>query len=232
MAPFPDWLGQSFQPHGGPTPAVLAGRLLLALLLGWAVAAVYRWTHRAEPVTPTFPPTLILLTLLIATVTQVIGDNVARAFSLVGTLSIVRFRTVVQDTRDTAFVIFAVVEGMAVGASDLWVALLALVIIGAAAILGEPRLGGARVASAPFHLVVRVPAGNDPDTPLQRVSDGYLEQAEVIAVATAGKGLSLEATYAVRLRPDAAPTQLVNALNALDGVQSVSLERRENGSPG
>ena len=58
----------------------------------------------------------MLLSILIAMVTQVIGDNVARAFSLVGALSIVRFRTVVRDTVDTAFVIFAVAVGMAVGA--------------------------------------------------------------------------------------------------------------------
>ena len=49
----------------------------------------------------------------IAMVTQVTGQNVALAFSLVGALSIVRFRTVVQDTNDTAFVIFAVAGGMA-----------------------------------------------------------------------------------------------------------------------
>ena len=63
-----------------------------------------------------FVVTLVLLTILIAMVTQVIGDNVARAFSLVGALSIVRFRTVVRDTQDTAYVIFAVAVGMAVGA--------------------------------------------------------------------------------------------------------------------
>ena len=51
-----------------------------------------------------FTVTLVLLTILIAMVTQVIGDNVARAFSLVGALSIVRFRTVVRDTQDTAYV--------------------------------------------------------------------------------------------------------------------------------
>ena len=52
----------------------------------------------------------MLLTILIAMVTMVIGNNMARAFGLVGALSIVRFRTVVEDTRDTAFVIFAVVD--------------------------------------------------------------------------------------------------------------------------
>ena len=64
----------------------------------------------------------MLLSILIAMVTQVIGDNIARAFSLVGALSIVRFRTVVRDTQDTAFVIFAVAVGMAMGANNPWVA--------------------------------------------------------------------------------------------------------------
>ncbi|MDZ4830382.1 MAG: hypothetical protein SGJ09_09330 [Phycisphaerae bacterium] len=49
--------------------------------------------------------------------TMVIGSSVARAFSLVGALSLVRFRTVVDDTRDTAFVIFALIVGMAAGTS-------------------------------------------------------------------------------------------------------------------
>ena len=81
----------------------------------------------------------MLLAVLIAMVTQVIGDSVARAFSLVGALSIVRFRTVVRDTQDTAFVIFAVVVGMAVGARDPWVALIGLAIVGAAAFVMAPR---------------------------------------------------------------------------------------------
>jgi hypothetical protein len=53
--------------------------------------------------------------VIIAMAIQVIGDNGAPAFSLVGTASIVRFRTVVQNTRETAFVILAVAAGMAIG---------------------------------------------------------------------------------------------------------------------
>ena len=59
-----------------------------------------------------------MLAIMIALVTQVVGNNAARAFSLVGALSIVRFRTVVRDIEDTAFVIFAVAIGMAAGASQ------------------------------------------------------------------------------------------------------------------
>ena len=109
-----DWLNQTLNNAPKTTPGELLVRLFISGLLGFGVARVYRWTRRTGTWPPTFPSTLVLLSILIAMVTQVIGDNVARAFSLVGALSIVRFRTVVQDTQDTAFVIFAVVVGMAV----------------------------------------------------------------------------------------------------------------------
>ena len=92
---------------------VLAARLVVALGLGVVVAGVYLLTQRKPraELAP-FVTTLVLLTVLIAMVTLVIGNSVARAFGLVGALSIVRFRTVVEDTRDTAFVIFAVFAGV------------------------------------------------------------------------------------------------------------------------
>ena len=51
-------------------------------------------------------------------VVMVIGNNLARAFALVGAMSIIRFRTVVKDTKDTAFVFFALASGLAAGTSS------------------------------------------------------------------------------------------------------------------
>ncbi len=109
----PEFLQQSLFAGPPVKPLDILVRLLVSLVLGLVVASIHRHTRRPAEVTPTFPVTLVLLAVLIAMVTQVIGDNVARAFSLVGALSIVRFRTVVRDTQDTAYVIFAVVVGMA-----------------------------------------------------------------------------------------------------------------------
>ena len=114
-------------------------RLVLALLLGLAIAWVYRRARPMNDEAESFGVTLVLLTILIAMVTQVIGDNVARAFSLVGALSIVRFRTVVRDTQDTAYVIFAVAIGMAMGANHPSVALCGLVVVGVTALLLRRR---------------------------------------------------------------------------------------------
>ena len=52
-----------------------------------------------------------LLLGVVAVVTEVIGHNVTRAFSLVGALFLLRFRAVVRGPRDTTSVIFAVVAG-------------------------------------------------------------------------------------------------------------------------
>lgn len=114
-------------------------RLLGALALGAMVAFVYRITRGPSAARHALVATLVLLSVLLCLATVVIGDNVARAFSIVGALSIVRFRTVVRDTRDTAFVIAAVAVGMAAGAGYFLVPALAMPVIAAAALLFAPR---------------------------------------------------------------------------------------------
>ena len=227
-AEMPSLLQSAVETSGVIPPAMIALRLGLAFVLGWLVALVYRWTHHGDPYPETFPPTLILLAILIAAITQVIGDSVARAFSLVGALSIVRFRTVVQDTRDTAFVIFAVIVGMAVGSAHLWIALLSLIVVGAAAALTRPRRR-APVAisgeSAEFRLVLRVAPGVRPATLLEGPAAAALSFHETLGVTTARGGASLEATSRVALRGDSDDADLVEALNRLEGVQSVELRR-------
>jgi hypothetical protein len=83
-----------------------------------------------------------------------------------------------------------------------------------------------------MNLTLSVPLGQSPDALLQQVRERFLAHSHVIAVATIGRGSGIEATYAVRLHPGAAPTELVDALNALEGIQSVRLERdRRGGAP-
>jgi uncharacterized membrane protein YhiD involved in acid resistance len=212
----------------GPALLLIAVRLALALLLGLAIAGVYRRARPMNEEAESFTVTLVLLTILIAMVTQVIGDNVARAFSLVGALSIVRFRTVVRDTQDTAYVIFAVAIGMSMGANHPSVALSGLGIIGAAALMLRRR--GIPImppnGTLPFELHVRLAIGKDAEALLGPVLDQYSSQRRLASVSTARQGLSVDTTYAVALREAAHSTTFVNALNRLDGVQNVELTRR------
>ena len=110
-------------------------RIGMAAGLGAVVALLYRASRDAAARSRGFAQTLVLLSPLIAMVTIAVGQNVAAAFTLVGTLAIVRFRTVIQDSRDMAFVIFSVAVGMALGTYDLVVAACGVVTIGAVILL-------------------------------------------------------------------------------------------------
>jgi uncharacterized membrane protein YhiD involved in acid resistance len=219
----PEWLHDSFVRDEGASPTQVAVRLALALALGCVVAGVYRATQRrSKSQTGNLIATLVLLTVLIGMVTLVIGNSVARAFSLVGALAIVRFRTVVEDTRDTAFVIFAVAIGMAVGAGFLMVPVVAIPFAAAAAFLFRPR---DEWASGEHTLAVRVGTGQSPHLLLEKPFERHLARSRLLSTATARQGAAIDVTYTVRLRHDDGGCALVAELNGLEGVQSVELRQ-------
>lgn len=213
-----------------PVPAFYLGdllvRLALALVLGGVVAIVYRLTHRGENTpAPSFVATLVLLCVIIAMVTQVVGESVGRAFTLVGALSIVRFRTIVEDTRDTAFVIFAVVVGMASGMGNLPVALAGLGVVSLAAVLLCFLQGNAFRPQEEWTLVLRVSTGAGAETPWEKLFADHCAQAILQSTATARQGAVLELTYKLSLKPGVTPVVFLNALNRLEGIQNVELKR-------
>ncbi|MFN0051606.1 MAG: DUF4956 domain-containing protein [Planctomycetales bacterium] len=218
-------LSNSGAVEAGLSVGAIILRLLLALVFGAGVAIIYRLSHgRDKGDSRTLTTTLILLSVLIAMVSMVIGSNVARAFSLVGALSIVRFRTVVEDTRDTAFVIFAVIVGMAAGA-DLWmVPLVGLPMVGLAAV-GLEWLGGFGTRPLESELNVRLGLGHDPELHLEEIFGRHLSSHRLRSVGTARQGAALDLTYGVRLRPQASLTALVTELNQREGVQGVEFKK-------
>jgi hypothetical protein len=204
--------------------------LIVAFFGGLLVAAIYRWTRPRSHINPSFPPTLVLLAILIAMVTQVIGSNLSRAFSLVGVLSIVRFRTVVRDTQDTAFVIFAVVVGMAAGAGAYDIAAVGLAVGGVAAAIVRTRVDPGWTATEST-LNVRIGLGADPKTLTKTVFEKYLATHEIHSVTTVRQGAALDFVFLIHPRPHFDPTEFVKELNKLEGVQSVELNRKEPDQP-
>jgi hypothetical protein len=206
---------------GVDAAADTAIRLGAALGLGAMVAWIYR-KSRGETAS-SFTVTLVLLAVLIAMVTQIIGDNIARAFSLVGALSIVRFRTVVRDTQDTAYVIFAVAVGMAVGASTLWVAVAGMAIIGIAA---WAMRGGGSAADRPMthRIAVRVAIGRDAEQTVMSSLPGLVAAWQLLAASTAKQGAAVEVVYRAGLRKGTSAAAVVATLNRLEGVQGVDVE--------
>jgi len=219
-----DWLQSNFHNGLDISTTTLATRLILAFAFGVLIAALYRWTQGStEQGSQALASTLVMLAILIALVTQVIGNSVARAFSLVGALSLVRFRTEVQDTRDTAFVIFAVVVGMATGAGHLQAACVGVVVGGIAAFAIGPAALRYRTPAALYTLTVKLGIANDIEMMLKGSLEKHLDGYRLLATNTVRQGAAFELTYSAYLRARSSPTELLKELNQLEGVQSVSL---------
>lgn len=90
--------------------------VFLALILSMAACYIYRITFSGITYSQTFLISLIMLTIVTSVLISVIGSNLARAFSLVGALSIIRYRTAIKDARDTGFIFLCVATGMVIGA--------------------------------------------------------------------------------------------------------------------
>ena len=221
-------------PEPGPVWDDILLRLRLAAAFGMAAGLAYFLTQRkSRAESASFVATMVLLAVLLGMVSMVIGSNIARAFALVGALSIVRFRTVVEDTRDTAFVIFAVVVGMAAGSGAYLVAAIGIPIVGLVAWLlalwgrsGEPKPSSAR--TGPTTLVVRLGTGIDPSAGVSGVLEKHAEGVELVGVATVRQGTAIDLTYTLRLRAGGAVLGLIGDLNRTEGVQGVEW-KAENG---
>jgi hypothetical protein len=227
LSDLPPWLQECFRADAPVDFRTLLASLSAACVLGCLVAVVYALTHRGEQAPAQgFIPTLVLLTVMIALVTQVIGNNQARAFSLVGTLAIIRFRTVVEDTRDTAFVIFAVVIGMAVGAGGILMALAGVAVGAVTAFLVRPRRPALLAPDEGWLLNLRLGIGSEQQAAAEAVLRKAVDECRTVAAATARQGAALEVTYQLRLRLGVEPAALVAELNLVAGVQGAELRRR------
>ncbi|WP_145944507.1 DUF4956 domain-containing protein [Fuerstiella marisgermanici] len=226
-SPFmPEWLRQSLYGTSDLPVPEMGVRLAMALLSGFMIAGIYRLVRPREIIVPTFPATLVLLSILCALLPLIIGQNVAWAFGLVGALSIVRFRTVVEDTHDIAFVIFAVLTGMAVGAGRMPVAGIGMVVVGIAAFLVKPSASSSGCwVTTNSKLALRVTAGSNPDASYESVFERYVEKFELVSGATGQRGKVFDFKYKVRLKPNVKPTDLIEELTRIEPVQSVELRR-------
>jgi hypothetical protein len=111
--------------------------LAVSLACGIVIALVYRYIYKGPSYSATYVNSLVLLALITTLVIMVIGNNLARAFGLVGAMSIIRFRTAVRDVQDIVYIFFALAVGMASGvglhaiavAGTLFICLVSVVLV-------------------------------------------------------------------------------------------------------
>lgn len=96
--------------------------ITVSIFIGLVIYFSYWSTHTGTIYSRKFNVSLVMLTVLTASVMTVIGNNLALSLGMVGALSIVRFRTAIKDSRDTVYIFWAIVIGICCGSQDYLVA--------------------------------------------------------------------------------------------------------------
>lgn len=110
-----DWLFNGDAGMSPPNwPAMILG-MLLALTCGHVVSWVYMLTHSGLSYSRNFVNALLLLPPIVCLVMMVLTNSLITAFGMMAVFAIVRFRNILRDTLDTAYVLISLVVGMATG---------------------------------------------------------------------------------------------------------------------
>jgi len=201
-------------------PTILM-RIALAAGLGVALAVVYRRTHKGLSYSQSFTQTIVYIALIVALVMLTVRNSLATAFTLVGALSIIRFRTVVKDTRDTAFVFAALAVGMATGLGYLD---LAAIGAGATGLLAAALHATDFGAIHRSDFVLRFVFDRAGDSAAYRQTlERFARRSHLLQAEPAGDGNSLRLAYDVVLHRGQRAEDLAGALGSTNGVSEVVL---------
>ncbi len=103
--------------------------LCVALILSLSIYFTYTYTYSGVVYNPRFNFSIVMITMITTIVMIVIGSNISVSLGMVGALSIVRFRTAVKDPRDTAYIFWGIVVGLACGTQCYYVAIIGSIFV-------------------------------------------------------------------------------------------------------
>jgi hypothetical protein len=195
--------------------------IYLAFILGVIVSIIYKKTHKGLSYSQSFMVTNIFVAVIVCMVIMIIGNNLARAFALVGALSIIRFRTVVKDTKDTAFIFWSLAVGMASGTGSYFLAIAGTAVISLIAIILHKTNFGSFVKSE-FILQFILDQKDD------KVTKKYLETIKkltnsytLLSLENSSDNSKIKLNFDIVMKEEKEQTELLRELSNIKGISEI-----------
>jgi hypothetical protein len=216
----PDW-------PGAPDGRTVLFMILLAFTTGMFIGFVYMWTHEALSYSRTFVGALAVMPVIVSMLMACMSGSILVAFGLLAVFGVVRFRNVLKDTRDTSFILWVIVEGLAIGTTRFSIAVLSAVGIGGAFLVLRAMNFGVRNR---YDAVLSLRITGDVPARTQVLRDILKRHATRLNLASERRS-SAEGTdlsYRLLLRDAARSSELQAELARLEGLQNISVYMHED----
>lgn len=196
--------------------------VLICFALQLLITYSYIRTHRGRFYSQSFVHTLVIVGVTISVIIIVIGSNIARAFSLAGALSIIRFRSAIRDPRDVAYVFFSMGVGLACGAGLFTAAIILSVLLSLIVVLLETTDYGRNEDKLKL-LKITLPENLNYEGLYDDVLNKYTDQHSFLSVRTVSLGTMFEVVYSVRVKRGISEKEMIDEIRERNGNLNVAL---------
>ena len=202
-------------------PQEIIINLILSFILGLIISVVYKFTHKGLSYSQSFMITNVFVAVIVCMVIMIIGNSLARAFALVGALSIIRFRTVVKDTKDTAYIFWSLAAGMASGTGSYFLAISGTIIITSIALILDKTNFGSIIKSE-FILQFRTISNNEEVSKLfNKAISKYSKSSTLLSSESSEDGKSIKLNFDIILKEEKNQTELISELSKIKGLKEI-----------
>lgn len=211
----------------GMDPVGVLLSLLLAFVLGQVLAWIYSFTHHGLSYSKSFVQSLIVITMVVALVMTTIAGSFVVAVGLMGALSIIRFRNIIKDTRDIAFLFCALVVGMACGSGRYMIAVIGTAMLGLVLLyLYWADFGAFHSANALLRFTFHGELG--PDHRVFQVLRRFCRSILLTSSQSRGPDRSrMDYAYQITVRKVSLNQQMLSELQKIEGIENLSLAIQE-----
>ena len=193
-----------------------------AIILGFLISLVYMRTTKKAGYSPSFTVTLIMLPVIISIIILLVGNNVARAFSLAGAFSLIRFRSAPGEPKDIAYVFFTLAVGLCCGMGYIGYAViftisLCLVML----ILDVTKFAMPKTKTMSLKIIV--PEDLNYEGVFDEILKNYTTNYKIESIRTRDFGALFELNYSIHLLEEANQKQFIDELRCRNGNLNITL---------
>ncbi|MCD8391011.1 MAG: DUF4956 domain-containing protein [Firmicutes bacterium] len=198
--------------------------MAVSLVLGCVIAFTYKLTQEEELYQRSLAVTLVMLPIILSVIILFIGSNIARAFSLAGTLSIIRFRSAPGDAKDIGYIFFDIAAGLACGVGLYgYGAVFVVVLCIALIIIEKNHLFTAKTVHK--HLKIMVPEDLNVEGAFDDILKKYTKNYKILKIQTADLGSLFQVVYSVTMAKDVNEQEFINELRTRNGNLTIILSQ-------
>lgn len=208
------------------TPLSACIAMLAALLFGGVIAFTYYKTQK-ESYTRSMAITLLMLPIILSVIILFVGSNIARAFSLAGTLSIIRFRSAPGDPKDIGFIFFDIAAGLSCGVGLYGYGALFVVVLCVVMFIIE-ACGLFEKKDMPKTLRITIPESLHYQGVFDDILAKYAKEYTLTRIKTTDLGSLFELSYSVTMRDACNDKELIDELRCRNGNLNITLSTAPN----